>query len=967
MKRRSRVVGLIFLIFLGFVGNYFSLPLFFGVDFIFGSIATILAIHYLGTVLGLFTAFSISLYTYFLWNHPYAIIIFICEAFVIGWLYNRKKGEIVLSAIIYWCFIGIPLVWLFYGLVLQMNNTASLLIMLKQSINGILNTVIASFIINHVPFNRKLKAINLRSLIFNLFAVLVLIPTLIVVRIETVKTLDNIEANVRGDIIDQYSKISHMISLWHESNMIPLQELSNKIEMHYTMDSIDKIQMELEVIQRSFPYFHNVYVANENAITVAFSPLFNNKGETNIGIDFSDRKYYSDLKTTLNPVVSEIFMGRGGVFDPIVTLSVPITYDNEFQGFVLGAVNLNSLNNLIASTINNDYIELTILDENNQIITSTDPNYTYLGKYNKFNDGEKYFNDGIYFWQPHNKNLPIMTRWSQSYYYFEKPIEVLSSWTLIVSSSLAQFQTPLYNSYITILLISLVFIIFSLLLSYCLSYLILKPVNNLIKLTEDLPYKILNKQKVNWSISWIDEIQALMCNFKNMAERLNKTFVELNEHRDELYYLVRHDNLTGLPNMVSFREELEIELNKAKKNGEVFAVLFLDLDRFKLINDTLGHRVGDIFLIKLSERLKQVMKEDIAIYRQGGDEFLILLRNTMNLDLVTDFAKIILNETSKPIKIEGHELISTTSIGISIYPNDGEDIETLVKNADIAMYKVKQNGKNNYAYFSTEMKNSIIRARVIESELRQAIENEEFIVLFQPIIDASTGNLRGAEALIRWQHPVLGTVSPLEFISVAEETGLIKPIGEWVIRTACNQVYQWQRKFGIPLSISVNLSMVQLSQEKIVGIINRILEESQLEPQFLILEITESYLAENIQETIIKFQELKRLGIKIALDDFGTGYSSLNYLKRLPIDIIKIDKSFVDGMINNDYDNWIVEVITIIAHTLNLKVIGEGVETREQFDFLKSKECDSIQGYFINPPVHPDEFERFLISKTTNI
>jgi len=963
LENKNRILKIISLIIIGFLGNFFSIPLFFGVDLIFGSIATILAIYFFGTGLGVLTAAIISTYTYILWNQPYAIIIFIFEALVVGFLHHKKKKEIVLSTILFWCFIGMPLVWIFYNKILNMDMIATLSIMFKQSINGIFNAIIANLIIIYIYYKGKSGTVPIRNLIFNFLAILVLIPTLIMIRAETTSKIYDIEKTIQDEIESNSMVVSNMMTYWHNQHLLPLTSLAKKIET----ENIDtrEIQKNLVMIKESFPYFHNLYVANGEGITISFYPLINKKGESNIGLDFSDRQYYKDLVTSKEPVTSEVFMGRGGIFSPIVSLSVPIIKDNKFQGYVLGAMNLDFLPKMIKSHLDNEFIEITLIDNQKQIIASTNPYLGPLQIFNKFNYGKKHLNsNGVYFWKPDDENLPEMTRWRESFFFKEIPLNNIMPWTMVVEGSLAPFQDSLYGLCIKILSIAFVVIIIALLFSYLITWWITSPINNLIQLTKDLPLKIEDQKSIIWPNSGILEMQSLISNFQTMSDRLSQTLLRVYDQSKQLRHLVRHDNLTGLPNIIGFKERIEEEIIKAKNNQEVFAVLFLDLDRFKTINDILGHRSGDYLLKMVSERLKKILRDRDFVSRQGGDEFIILLSDVKNTEIASHIAKRIVNEIAKPFIIKEQEIFITVSIGISLYPYNGQDMETLIKNSDIAMNNVKKREKNNYLFYNEDMSNSLFRTRVVESELRRALTNEEFMLYYQPIIDIKTGNIKGVEALIRWKHPELGIVSPLEFIPIAEETGLIIPIGEWVINTACKQLKAWQSVLRPSLNISINISWIQLISSNFVKSIEKVLIENQIEPNTIVLEITESLFAENIKDVMITFAELKKLGVKVALDDFGTGYSSLNYLKKVPIDIIKIDKSFIDDITSSEYDKWIVESIINITHALNLVVVAEGVETIEQHDFLKSIDCDEIQGYLFNPPLQAEEFNKYYIDKT---
>ncbi|MCU0542397.1 MAG: EAL domain-containing protein [Oscillatoriaceae cyanobacterium Prado104] len=423
-----------------------------------------------------------------------------------------------------------------------------------------------------------------------------------------------------------------------------------------------------------------------------------------------------------------------------------------------------------------------------------------------------------------------------------------------------------------------------------------------------------------------------------------------------------HDQLTGLANRSLFNEKLSLAVANARQSAEMLAVIFLDLDRFKNVNDTLGHAVGDELLQSVARRLINCLRGDDTIARWGGDEFTLLL---YNIDSAEDAKKIcqrILYSLSSPFEFDGRELNMKASLGVALAPYDGEDAETLLKNADAAMYRAKQQGRNNYQFYTRAIGSKVSESLDLENNLYKALEKEEFVLHYQPQIDLTNGRLVGMEALIRWQHPERGLISPDRFISIAEETGLICPIGEWVLRTACAQNRSWQLLGAPPLRVAVNLSACQFRQASTVSSIAKILSETGLNPEHLEIEITETVAMTDVQFTVGVLQQLQATGIHIALDDFGTGYSSLWSLKNLPLDSLKIDRSFVADMLNDSNGTAIVKVAIALGHGLNLKVVAEGVETAEQLEFLQGLKCDRAQGYLFGKPIPAAEATQLCVA-----
>lgn len=430
---------------------------------------------------------------------------------------------------------------------------------------------------------------------------------------------------------------------------------------------------------------------------------------------------------------------------------------------------------------------------------------------------------------------------------------------------------------------------------------------------------------------------------------------------DDIIYQAHHDALTGLPNRLLFNDRLKQAITQAHRKKHPVATLSLDIDRFKLINDTMGHPTGDLLLRLAAERLKSCLREDDSIARMGGDEFMILLPELAKAEDAAIVAQKTLDLFGEPFILYDQEVFVSVSIGISIYPSDGTDAQTIIKNADSAMYYAKEQGRNNYQFFTASLNTTAFERLSLENSLRKAIERKEFLVHYQPLVNLTNGTIIGAEALVRWLHPQKGLISPAQFIPVAEDTGLIIPIGEWVLREACKQNRLWHDRGYHTLKVSVNLSPRQFKAPTLVKSIANILAETGLEPQFLELEITESAAMENADFAISMLQDLKEMGIKISIDDFGTGFSSLSYLKRFPIDTLKIDQAFVRDIGTNPDEKEIVTAIIALARNLNLRVIAEGVETEEQLSFLKHKRCDEMQGFLFSKPQFPELMEEMLL------
>lgn len=447
---------------------------------------------------------------------------------------------------------------------------------------------------------------------------------------------------------------------------------------------------------------------------------------------------------------------------------------------------------------------------------------------------------------------------------------------------------------------------------------------------------------------------------------------ERKQNENRMRQLAYFDSLTGLPNRTLFTEQLEQMLESANRNQFKLAILFIDLDNFKRINDSLGHTVGDALLKEISKRLLTCIRQsdlvsryvdpntEISVSRLGGDEFTIVLNKIEDTEVAAIVAKRLLNTLSRPMTLEGHEIVVTPSIGIALAPLDSDSVENLLKHADTAMYHAKNNGKNNYQYYSSTMNAMGVQRLSLESELRRALTNNELVVFYQPQVNVQTGKIVGAEALVRWQHPKHGLVAPDYFISLAEEMGIVVELGNQILLESCQQVKQWQDKGFTLEKIAVNLSSLQFSQPDLISTIQNTLSATGLSAEYLELELTESIIMKNLESTIKVLEELKNMGISISVDDFGTGYSSLNYLKRFPLDELKIDKSFIVDIDTDAHNAGIVTAIIAMAKSLKLSLVAEGIETEKQLKFIREAGVVTVQGFFFSKPLPARDFEKLL-------
>jgi diguanylate cyclase (GGDEF)-like protein len=428
---------------------------------------------------------------------------------------------------------------------------------------------------------------------------------------------------------------------------------------------------------------------------------------------------------------------------------------------------------------------------------------------------------------------------------------------------------------------------------------------------------------------------------------------------ERIQYLATHDGLTGLPNRTMFSQILNRKIHSARRYDARFAVMFMDLDRFKLVNDTLGHEAGDDLLKEMAERFRHCLRASDMVARLGGDEFVVMVEQAGEPEQVAAVARKLLAAAMRPVSIQGQECRVTASVGISFYPKDAQDEQALMKNADIAMYRAKQQGKNNFQFFSKEAEAQSLERLSFEASLRRALQRNEFSLHYQAKLDLTSGQIAGVEALLRWQHPDLGTVPPMQFLPLAEETGLIVPIGQWVLRSACAQNMAWQRQGLPPVCVAVNIAARQFG-DSLPGDIQAALQAAGMPGELLELELTEGTVMANPDRAVKLLGAIKAMGVRIAIDDFGSGYSSLAQIKRFPIDTLKVDRSFIRQIGSEPADGTVTEAIIAMGKTLSLTVVAGGVETQAQQAFLSAHACDQLQGYHFSKPVLPEQFAELL-------
>ncbi len=632
-------------------------------------------------------------------------------------------------------------------------------------------------------------------------------------------------------------------------------------------------------------------------------------------------------------------------------------------------LHIEYIKEIFENTSKNSNIRIGLLDSDYNLLVSNNMSDN-IKQFNRHdtNNTTAVFNN-FYIWNPKSNNILLPgSQWNNALFIKETDFYGMK---MVFQLPFNQYREEIFHKFIDQARILALFSILTIVFIFIINKVVLRFLARLLTISTGLPEKLRLHEGVLWPESNILELHDLTSNFKVMSEDLKKLISEytnmyeklehktsmLLESEQKLQHLAYFDTLTDLPNryyLTSYLKDLlENSIKESSENS--IAVMLLDLDRFKQVNDTLGHLAGDLLLKIISDRLNNVLEglkanAEYFIARHGGDEFVIVL-NKINNNQPQKIAQSIIDSIKNPVTIEGHEVFIGVSIGISIFPSDGNNMVEIVKNADVSMYAAKESGGNNYQLYQTVNSIRMPQKMRLESDLYRALERKEFILYYQPQIDSATGTIIGAEALIRWMHHENGLVMPDQFIPLAEENGLIVPIGKWVLHQACSQVKVWQDAGFPKFRVSVNCSPLQFEQNDMANLVKNILTETKLAPEYLELEITESLIIKNTEHVINQLVKIRDLGVRLAIDDFGKGYSSLSVLKGLPVSSLKIDRSFIKGLPYDQHNLAVVKAVIQMAHSFDLKVVAEGVETQDIVDCLKTLYCNEFQGYFYGKPM----------------
>ena len=968
------------LLALGLLGNYFNYPLFFEIDFLFGSIFSFLVLQFFGKNYGIGAALLASGVTYFIWGHPYAIVIMTAELAFVAWVAGRFKVSLVFADATYWVLIGMPLVYFFYHGVMGVLEGITTITLTKQAVNGITNVLLARLVFVLIGLNTKTFSITLREILHICMVFCIAMPMLMLIFIDSRSNFEKDKTQTQFALTSLTGNINKTVQIWLENRSAVLASLASVA----AQGDSEKTQAALDLVRNADTHLLRTGFLNPAFVTTEYSPRLNELGRSNIGVDFSDRSYVPYLRERATPMLSETMVSRQGSAKSIVAYLHPVFKDGTLKGYVAGILSLDQISQFIESAALFSATRYTLVDKGGKVIVSNREDQKPM---TAFVQGEGSFikiDDTISQWIPKIRaNAPLYERFRKSHYVTDTALGSLSEWRLVLEQPVAPVQKALSDRYTKRLILLLALLILGTILAELVSRKILHTFDILRDTTVDLPHRLATAQAVQWPTSQMVETQNLIVNFQSMADSLQIEFAEkqsanallenrvaertrdLEEVNHDIKRIAFYDTLTNLPNRRLLLDRLEQALASFKLSGKLGALIFIDLDHFKNLNDTRGHFTGDLLLQQVAQRLTECVREEDTVARIGGDEFVVMLQGLGERAddaalAVRAVGEEILSVLNQPYLLEGQEHVCSSSMGVALYEDGVVNVEDLLKRADLAMYQVKAAGRNSMLFFDARMQEAIDARTSLEKDLRFGMRHGQLMLYFQPQFHGEA-RVIGAEALLRWRHPKLGLVPPIEFIALAEETMLIIPIGHWVMEQACGQLVVWaQSPETAHLVLSVNVSARQFHMPDFVEQTQALLVATGANPARLMLEVTESLLLTDMEKIIEKMQALKALGIGFSLDDFGTGYSSLSYLKRMPLDQLKIDKSFVRDINTDANDVAIIQAITSMGQALNIDVIAEGVETVAQRDALARLGCEYFQGYLFGRPEPIEAFAQAL-------
>ena len=931
---------------LALIANTLSVSLFFGtIKLIFGGAFLFMAIDLIGFELSTIIALLLTLQLFLTWDYPWFALVFLLEFLTVAQLRHREFN-LVVADWVYWVVVGFPLSFLFLTTLNQMETLPALALSLKMGVNGLVNATLASIaLLIYRGFISKRGHIPFKEVVFASLILVATLPLFVKSAYDARQEEEEMMLSVGYDMAKITHSVKNQILYWLDIHFQAVRELANRLTL-WGPESRELLQRDTEAIRKAFREFHACYMADRDAKAITFYPEVNPENRYMIGTDFSYRPYYKKMKATLKPVFTEVFIAKFAL-RPVIGISVPAVKEGTFIGYAYCGLNLEHARRILEQHSTSEGAFITLIDSRERVIASSREGLKPL---ERFERGElKKVGPNLVLSLREKGETDIQTL-RNAYFFQQEGLRKDIPWSIITEISVKPYMDRLFATLVNQFLSIYILALLSFMLSRVIGHLVYTPIARLSGLVSTIARNIEKKPALNLPRTNILDISLLTQSFEELASKAIS-------YTEQLRQIAYYDPLTRLPNRALLRDRLSGAIAFSRREGKKVAVLFIDLDYFKTVNDSLGHDVGDKVLVQVAKRLKAIFRDMDTVARFGGDEFVAVVPGVEDINMVTEIAERVLKVFESGFYVGEEEVFLSASIGISLFPDNGSDPATLIKNADLAMYKAKEEGKNNFAFYNEDMNRQALEVLQLKNRIHRMMERKEVKLFFQPIYSLKGGGLSGFEALLRCHSEELKDTSPKRIVSLLEELGLIKEVGEWVLREAFIMARRW---FGKGIYISVNISPKQFVNTGFAEKVGSLIKETGVNPRDVILEITESSLMHNPEESAKILKKLKAMGFNIALDDFGTGYSSLAYLRKLPIDIIKIDTSFTQSILTSETDRAIISSVVSLSSSLGLKTLGEGVERRAHVEILRELGCDYAQGYYFGAPMSPEEAERLI-------
>jgi len=931
--------------------NSLNIPLFFDtLNILLGGALTFFVLEALGLRYALALSLLLSLHIFFAYKNPITSIFIPFEVLAVYAIRRIFNANLIVAGWSFWVCLGTAVYFALLVHTTDVETHIAFTLSLKESVNGLLNITVANLLVLlYSYYFEKEKRISYVELVFVFLVAIAITPMFLKSLQEAKEDEIDITRQVRQDMDIIFRNVKESVIYWLNIHLNAVKELANRLVI-WGPENREQLQKETEAIRRAFSEFHACYIADAEATAITFYPEINPKGKYMIGTNFNYRPYYKEVKRTHKHTFTKVFVAKFAL-KPVVGIAVPAVKNGEFIGYAYCGLKLDRLETITRKFSLKEGIYITLVDRHGKIITS---NFKDIKPLQDFKPGELYLSSaGLMMEEKQTKHAETLQvdRLYHSFFYKKDKLREDTGWSIVMEVSMKPYMDELLSKLNVNFLSIYLFAFLSFLMARFLTRVSTKPIKRLADTIDVLTNNIEKRPEVSLPHTNLEEVNKLTKSFEFMARKAIN-------YLEELKKMAYYDPLTGLPNRTLLRDRIENAIRYARRNRSKVAVLFIDLDYFKTVNDTMGHEVGDRILVQVAKRLNSVFRETDTVARFGGDEFVAVIPDVKDIKDVVQVAERILSLFSTPFEANGEDVYLSASVGIALYPDNGETPTELIKNADMAMYKAKEEGKNNFSFFTEDMNNKAIEILSVKNKLHKALERGEFLLYYQPIYDLRNSSVVGLEALLRWEDPERGLVSPAKFIPILEELGLVKEVGTWVMMETFKRSKYWGNKYGI--YISVNISPRQFMDKNFVKRVLQIASDANASNEHIVLEITETSLMKNPEESVAVLKRLRAKGFRVAVDDFGTGYSSLAYLKRLPIDIIKVDMTFTQGMVKSNVDRSIVKAVVGLSKSLGLKSLAEGVETVEQVEILKELGCDLAQGYLFGKPMREEEAEALI-------